>query len=585
MLTELEAIQHARDVRAGYLDHRTFCRESLMVEHEDKRLGLVPLELGPGQRKLDEGIRRQREKGVPVRIVFLKSRRIQASTGTAAQFFHDTISSSGVKTLVLGHQEDSTSTLFKMYRRFHENYKPFRGTITLPGLIDSRGQPLDTPLSDRLDYANGSSIQCHTAGNVNFGRSDRFTNVHFSEFPYYKDSAAIRVSVMSAVPKLPETCAVIEGTAANIGDEFHSMCIEAQSGRSDWLFLFMAWQEHPLNRMALPPELTRERLLNSLSREDREMYERLQLQAEQIYWWLYALKNDCGGDRQKMRREHPSSPEEAFTASSRNRFSVPHIMRMPILREVMTGELETRLVGEEERIVWMPNEYGCVKVFKRPERGHFYACGADCSQGLDANEGGEPDPDYWAAQILDRDTAEQCAVAHARKMPGESGRYLARLLRWYNNAQLAGERNPGGGGIAMLEAVLDSGYPASLLYHDVMAADEDPRSRGTRLGWSTSGASRPLLISLLDDCIREESLYIHDPATQGELLTFVYWPDGKPRAQKRCHDDLVIALALAVIAILRMPRPAAASALPRPQITRYGQRVESAERGEKVRFR
>jgi hypothetical protein len=94
------------------------------------------------------------------------------------------------------------------------------------------------------------------------------------------------------------------------------------------------------------------------------------------------------------------------------------------------------------------------------------------------------------------------------------------------------------------------------------------------LGWSTSGASRPQLISYLDDAIREHSIAVRDPITQGELLTFVYWPDGKPRAQKRCHDDTVIALALAWIVILRMPRPRppdierGARAVPR--IAKYG---------------
>jgi hypothetical protein len=573
------------EIYYGFQDHRRFCRESLMVEAEDKRLGVIPMILGPGQDRLAEAIRRQREKQVPVRIIFLKSRRIQASTGTAAEFFHDTIANSGVRTLVLGHQEDSTQTLFRMYKRFHDNYKPYAGAIRLPQLIDSRGLPLKTPLSDRLQYANNSTILCHTAGNVSFGRSDRFTNVHFSEFPYYANPSEIRTAVMSAVPKLPETCVVIEGTAATVGDEFHTMCTDAQAGRSDFVFLFMPWQEHPSNRMPLPAAVSAERLLNSLTKDDRNMYERLELRPEQMYWYLYTLKNDCSNDRQKMRREHPASPEEAFTASSRNRFSVPDIMRMPIQRQAMVGEIETRMVGEEERLVWVPNEAGCVKMYRKAERGRVYACGSDCSQGLDANEGGSPDPDYWTAQILDRDTAEQCAVARARKMPGESGRYLAKLLRFYNNAQCAGERNPGGGGIAMLEAVLDTGYPPGLLYHDIINVDQDPEQRGTRLGWSTSGASRPLLISLLDDAIRDEAMFIHDPQTQAELLTFVYWPDGKARAQKRCHDDLVIALALAWIVIGRMPRPRPAKAAQeRPTVQKYGQRPRD-ERGERVRLR
>jgi hypothetical protein len=578
----------ARELEDTLERHALFAQTFLKVKPEAGTIDgqPIPMILGPGQTRLDESIRKQRAQGRPVRIIYLKSRRIQASTGTAAQFFHWTVLHPGTKTLVLGHQADSTETLFRMYRRFYENFDPHpRFGLAKPVLVDSRGQPLNVPLSDRLDFKDGSKIECHTAGNVAFGRSDQFTLVHFSEFPYYRDAAEIRTAVMSAVAKLPETCVVVEGTAKSVGDEFHRMWTDAMSGESEFAPLFMAWQEHPSNRMPLTHELTRERLLNSLNREDRETYERLCLQPEQMLWWLYTLKNDCGNDRTKMRREHPSSPEEAFTSSSRNRFSVPHIMRMPVQREAMVGELELRPVGDEERIVWVPNDAGCVKIYRRPERGRFYAAGSDCSQGLDANEGGDPDPDYWTAQILDRDTGEQCAVARARKMPGESGRYLTRILRYYNNAQLAGERNPGGGGIAMLEAVLDTGYPASLLYHDAVSHEDDPKLRGNRLGFSTSGSSRPLLVSYIDDWIREEAVYVHDPQTQSELLTFVYWPDGKPRAQKGAHDDLVIALGLAIVVILRMPRPRAPEEVPKLGVTRYGRGVTSMGPGPRGRGR
>ena len=63
--------RQADDLALDFTDHATFCRESLSIEN----LGgsIVPLELMPGQIKLNEAIAAQRKRGKPVRIVVLKN--------------------------------------------------------------------------------------------------------------------------------------------------------------------------------------------------------------------------------------------------------------------------------------------------------------------------------------------------------------------------------------------------------------------------------------------------------------------------------------------------------------------------------
>lgn len=562
-----------------FRDHASFCRSSLVVETEAKTI--VPMELGPGQLLLRDAIKRQRSKGIPVRIIFLKSRRIQATTGTAAQFFQGTAFQAGVHTAVLAHDATSTDNIFKIYKRFHESYKPFAGRIALP---PSR------VLAEQINYEYGgddesSFILVKTAGSTNFGRSFRLTNVHFSEAPYYDRLLDTLSAVMSAVPKLPDTTAVIEGTARTIGDTFHRMWQTSMDpvGESEWLGLFMGWWQHPGNTMAIHDLET---FGNSVTRDERELMGRFNLTFLQLAWRRWTIANDCVGDMVRFQREHPATPEEAFTASSRNRFSVPNIQRMPIQRDPMVGELQVETVGIERRIVFLPGQYGALRIWKRPEKGRLYACGADCAQGIDVTEGdGQSDPDYSCGQMLDRDTGEQVAVLRARMMPGETGRYMARFCQYYNMAQLAGEINPGGGGVSMLEAVMNADYPRSLLYHRPVSADSDPQVRSDKLGWETGGVSRPLLISMLDELIRQDSLAIHDALTQQELLTFVIKKTGKAEHQSGCHDDLVISLALACVVILRMPKPIVKALIQTPVVARYGQKPDSDRRGGNVRIR
>jgi hypothetical protein len=565
----------------GFRDHASFCRSSLVVETEGK--AVVPMELSPGQIRLNEAIRRQRAKGVPVRLIYLKSRRIHATTGTAAQFFQGTAFQAGVHTAVIANSDVSTQNIYGIYKRFHAMYRPFAGVIKLPA---SRVRP-NRIVFEYAGDPESSYIQVQTAGSVDFGRSFRLTNVHFSEFPYYERPAELLAAVMSAVPKLPDTTAVIEGTAKTIGDVFNRMWQAAidPSVESEWVGLFMGWWEHPGNRM--PIVVSADRFQNSLTPDELVLIGQYNLSLEQLAWRRWTIANDFAGDVVRFRREHPATPEDAFTASSRNRFSVPHIQRMPIQRDPLVGELVVDPIGIEKRIVFLPGDRGALRVWKRPEKGRLYACGADCAQGLDVSPGdGQADPDYSAGQMCDRDTGEQVAVLRARMMPGETGRYMARFCQWYNMAQMCGERNPGGGGVSMLEAMLNADYPSALIYHRSVTPDQDPQVRGDRIGWDTSGVSRPMLLGYLDEAIRQEALAVHDPITQQELLTFVIKANGKAEHQSGCHDDLVIALALVLIVMQRMPRPVSSQLVARPEVRKYGQPPRPEDRrGQNVRVR
>src|SRR5215813_3835328 len=85
---EEKAARAAYEIRQAFADTRRFCAESLTVEDMQGRL--VPFVWNPAQDKLDEAIRKQRAKRLPVRIMILKSRRVGFSTGVAGVIFKET---------------------------------------------------------------------------------------------------------------------------------------------------------------------------------------------------------------------------------------------------------------------------------------------------------------------------------------------------------------------------------------------------------------------------------------------------------------------------------------------------------------
>lgn len=582
------AHKHYSKLVNGFLDHATFCAQCLTVETEARTL--IPMNyadptdpaFSPGQIRLQQAIEKQRKAGRPVRIIFLKSRRVRATTGTAAAFYRHTAFNPGVHTVVLAHDDTSVNNIFSIYERFHQKYRPYEAPPL--GMV---GQPAARLLSDRMYFPKGddpesSFIQIHTAGSVNFGRSFRITNVHFSEFPYYPDSAGTLAAVMSAVPKTPDTCAIIEGTAKGIGDHFHKLWQQAVDPNSDseWIPLFMGWWEHPANRMPLhvPPE----KFQATLTDEERELQANYRLTFEQLWWRRWTIINDFGKDLTKFKREHPATPEEAFTASARTRFAVPQIQRMPVQKDPLQGDLVLDDLGPDKVIRFEYSERGMLRMWKKAEPGRCYAAGADPAGGSDANEGeGDADPDYAVCHIFDRDTGEQCATLRGRVWPGQFGKQLYVLLRYYNNAQICVERT--GAGVGTLESLLNEGYPPPLIYHRPVTPDQDPQVRSDKIGWNTDEVSRQQALSLLDEAIRLGSIHVRDEVTQRELLTFIVNPKGKAEAERGCHDDTVFALAFVVIVMARMPRPVTQRQKEAPKLTKYGGRapVETDSRGRR----
>lgn len=527
-----------------FQDHETFCRESLMIR--DLKGELVDMILGPAQRRLNEAVQTQRQAGKPVRIIYLKARRVQISSGSAAQIFHSTPFHAGQEAAVVAHDRDTAVKIFGFYQTFSEHYKPFREIIRLPRKVnDAEGE---------LRWDNGSEIIVSTANRPNFGRSRNLRRLQMDEYAYYPDPLKLKAAAMSAVPKDPDTMVIIPSTANGLGNDFHRMWQEATdpTSRSEWMAVFFAWWEHPLNRLAL--SISPDRFQHSMDEEERELKGKHGLTLEQLSWRRWVIANDFGGDVATFHQEHPSNPEEAFLASNRLRFDAQSISRMPVQRDGLRGGLEQIQVGTEKRIVFLPRDRGELTLYRKPIPSRRYVIGGDAAEGIDANEGiGTPDPDFAVAIVGDCDTGEVVAVLRERMQPAAFGEYLDTLGRWYNFAGIVPEANSIG--IGTIDELLRRGYPPHLIYHRRKQPDQDPWERADNIGWKAGVVSRPQLLSKLDGALRNGDIMVRDPIVIQELLTFVIWPNGKAQASRRCHDDCVIALGLMVVGIEEMPRP------------------------------
>lgn len=558
------------EIYEGFQDHERFCRESLQVQ--DKQGKMVPMHLGPAQKRLNEIVSRCRARKKPVRIISLKARQVWVSVGTAAHFFHRTPFLAGQHAMVLANDEATSLNLFQHYQRFADNYQPFGGLIKLPKVTQNS--------TASIEWDNGAWIKAATTRTLTIGRSFTLRRVHFSEAAFYADLKTLMAAVMAAMPDDPDTMAVVESTANGVGNEFHRLWLQAASGESEWEPFFFAWWEHP---EYVRPLEDPGRFQATLSQAEREMMRRYNLRLDQLHWRRWIIANKLGGDATLFAQEYPANAEEAFLTSGRPRFDHAVLNRMPLIHDPIAGGLETQVYGGSQRIAFIPREKGELRLFRKPDPAKTYVIGADSAEGIDANEGkGEPDPDYAVAIVRERETGDQAATLRARMEPAEFGRYLALLGRYFNMAAVVPEIN--NTGIAAVDALLGASYPPGLVYHRLRAGDDDPKERADKIGWRTTAVTRPQLISWYDAALREMSIYIRDPTLLQEARTFVIKANGRAEHAIGCHDDCVFADALSVVGIAQMPKARPAADVARPALGKYGERPADS-RGQLVRLR
>lgn len=567
----LQSISEAEIERlvSAIQDHPSFCRGALTIR--DKTGQTVPLVLTPAQRKIAAAVAQQEKQGKPVRIVALKARQVHMSVGVASLIFRRVAFLPGQQAMAFGDLYKSAKNLWSYYQQFDASYRPYLGLKKLA----LKSQQKDR----RLEWEQASWIEVQSADSVTTGRSYSLRHLHLSEYAFYRDAATLMTGLMQTVPDDPDTTIIVESTANGLGDPFHQLWERASdtNSKSGWLAVFFAWWEHP--EYSRPLEEPLAYFERSLTSEEQALRRQFSLTLEQLNWRRWAIANKCEGSLDRFHQEYPSTPEEAFLTSGRPRFDLASIARQPRMDSPLAGELERVQVGTREALQFVPRAdgSGALRVWKRPAEGHRYAIGADPSKGRDVGAAqGRTDPDYSCAQVLDADTGEQVAVLRERLTPYEFAQYVADLARWYNGAHICPESNE----LGFIEGLLQTRYPIDCIYRRQRDAADRRTPRLEEIGWLTTAASKPQLISTLDRALRELSVIVHDPVTLGELRTFVYKPSGRQEATDGCHDDCAIALALAIVGLMTMPRLTAREEMRAGEeykAMRYGRRSRRVE--------
>lgn len=245
--------------------------------------------------------------------VILKARQLGISTFICLLFLDRCLFNSNMSAGIIAHTLEDAQQLFRRVKFAYDNLpEQVRGIISA-----------ENDTTNMLKFSNGSSIRVGTSL-----RSSTFQYLHISEFgkicAKYPDKAQ-EIITGSLNTVAPGQYVFIESTAEGRDGYFYDICKKAQEDKKnrtelsklDFKFHFFPWYGEPSYRIGSNLPLS----LDMINYFDHLTTLGIEVDREQKAW--YVARESTQKD--DMRREYPTTPEEAWEVSHEGLYYCRHM--------------------------------------------------------------------------------------------------------------------------------------------------------------------------------------------------------------------------------------------------------------------
>ena len=349
---------------------------------------------------------------------------------------------------------------------------------------------------NELRFVTGSFIKVGSATSESF-RGSTYQNIHASECAFWKD---ITTTIAALFQTASDNSTIILETTANGLNGFQKFWLDENGFNK----LFIGWQEDERYVLKEKPKV-----INETIKEYGDIHG---LTDEQLNWAAQTFDVKCASNIKVFNQEYPINANLAFLASGDRVFTCSFR-----LEDIETG----------------------LKLYEKPEQYSVYTIGIDTASG--SREG-----DYSAFVVLNITDKKKPTIAatYYERMPPTLYAEIALKLAKKFGALAVIESNSYG--LSIIEHFVDKEY---VLQYRRTKYDKIGNKWSESMGFSTNVATRPLMISRLQEYISKKWLQPIDKRLQQELNTFVYNKKGKPIADTGKHDDMIFATALALMGL------------------------------------
>ena len=250
-------------------------------------------------------------------------------------------------------------------------------------------------------------------------------------------------------------------------------------------------------------------------------------------------------------QQYPLNETDAFMLSGATYFEAEDLQhyRQHTMKPIFRGIFE---FPTTRKAVLHKADHAPLQVFTEPEKDGKYVMGVDVASGTGQ--------DRSVASVRDTRNGQLVAQFRGKVSPQDFGDQVYWLGRWYGTAKIAVETQ-GGWGEAVIARLRD-GYLGRPVYPNLYRHTDVTKGKrpiAEKYGMPMNVATRPAVLAALWKHIRDRVDAYLPQNEVSELGTFVYAESRpSPRAQDGCHDDIVMADAIAVY-MLERHSPAASA--------------------------
>lgn len=456
----------AREKAKCKVDPVYFIKKHLTIQHPIR--GKIKFNLYPFQEDVVKELEEYRYN------ICLKSRQIGISTLSAAYALWKMVFWDDYSVLVIATKQEVAKNLVTKVRTMNDY---------LPSYLK-----LECIENNKLNlrYSNGSQIKA-VSSSPDSARSEALSLLIVDEAAFIPKAEEVWTSAQSTLSTGGNV--FVLSTPNGVGNMFHRLWSEAETGYNDFNTIKLKWDVHPERNQTWRDEQTK-------------------ILGEQ----QAAQELDC-----------------SFITSGHSVISGPIIKWYE--DEMCKEPLIKRGIGED---LW---------IWEYPDYTKEYVVVADVARGDSS--------DYSAFHVLDIQNIRQVAEFKAQLGTREFAKILHHIGIEYNKALLVVENANVGWDV--LNTLIEDEYPNLFYtYKNDPFFDKaiqlhkryDLASKKDSVpGFTTSTKTRPVIISKLEEYFREKTPEIYSKRLTAEMYTFS-WQNGKAQAMEGSNDDLTMAFAI-----------------------------------------
>ncbi len=494
----------------------SFASDNIKIITKDARRGFIDFKFNSCQKKITELLEKQLEDTGKVRAIILKARQQGISTYCAGRVFWKTYFTPHARSVVMAHDSATSDALFNLSKNIIKNMN----SIYKPNEVKSNAKEIVIS-SPHFTKEGGdkpiSSYRLYTAGSPEAGRGTTPTIAHLSEVAFWQHDEKILAGLFQGISEAPGTEVILESTANGAQGEFYRLWKGALDGENEYLPIFLPW--------FITPEYYREPPEGFERSSDEELLvEQHDLNDGQLYW--RRLKIAEGGEL-KIRQEYPATADEAFITAGKSVFAMEKV------NQLIAHEPQKRMLFDFNSLTWEESRDGNLDIFEYPDWDSNFILAADVALCVGQ--------DYSCAVVMDTDRKVIALYRDNYIDPSKFGDLLFYLGRYYNNALLAVESNSMG--VATLSRLTQMNYIN--LYKQTKISSIS-KEEGLVPGFRTTQVTKPHIIGNLKNAVENDDIWIVSKVIIQELKDYISTESGKTEAAPGCHDDTIMATAIAL---------------------------------------